>query len=153
LGERSDQPWLVVPGLNEIDGKGSSAVGEGGTIKTHAGAGILRRQANRNGMLDAIGDHGTNRVGDEGLPIPHANVHRHTYFVRQKFGLLQGELSKGGAANQAIPMFHFLHNWRRKRPPTGHAQEKVRHLVDGIRAAMSQQKDSGFLWTGQSLLP
>jgi hypothetical protein len=41
-------------------------------------------------------------------------------------------------------MLHFLHNWLRKRPPTGYSQEKVRHFFHRVRAAMSKQQDGVF---------
>jgi hypothetical protein len=42
-------------------------------------------------------------------------------------------------------MLHFIHDRLRERPPTGYAQQKVWHLIDGVGAAMSQQQDSSFL--------
>ena len=83
---------MIVPGLYEIDGKGRSLVaGEIRAVKTHAGPRILWRQADCNCVLDTIGHQGANRIGDERLPITHANVHRHTQFACQKFRLLQRE--------------------------------------------------------------
>jgi hypothetical protein len=45
-------------------------------------------------------------------------------------------------------MLHFINHRLRERPSAGYAEKKVWHLLDGVRAAVSEQQNSRFLWIG-----
>ena len=60
-------------------------------IKPHAGAGILRSQANDHGVVDFVGDHPLQSLRDEGPPVSHPDIHRQLQPGRQEFALLQSD--------------------------------------------------------------
>lgn len=76
LGKALDEERLVMPGFNEVKRNGGTLALDGFSIKSYAGPGILWREADNDRVLYTIADHGLDRLGDERLPISHADVYR-----------------------------------------------------------------------------
>ena len=90
FGKGSDQKRMVMPRLDEFDGKRHAAFDiQRRAIESDAGARVLRGQADDHGASDAIRLHGGNRVRDKRLPVTHSNVHRQLQFFRQQLTLPQ----------------------------------------------------------------
>ena len=72
-----DQQRIVVPLLDEIDREGRFPCfsQQRLSIESDAGSRILRSQADRYRARHAVRRHLLHRVGDEGLPVAHADVH------------------------------------------------------------------------------
>ena len=145
LGKSRDQERMIMPRLDELHGKRRAAFDiQRRAIKPHAGARVLRSQADDDGALHAIRLHGGNRVRDKRLPVTHANVHRQLQFFRQQFALPQREFGQRRPANQPVAMLHFLNHFRRDGPAAGDLIQKFRYVVHRIGTAVSQKQNRIF---------
>jgi hypothetical protein len=137
FGKGLNQQWMFMPGLDEIDGKWNLVLGgQCGAVEADAGARILWRQADDNGTFDAGNGHGVNCVRDKRFPITHADIDRQFQLFPEKSSLSEGPAGKWRTADQAVTMFHFFDHLVREGSPSGDPQQKFRHVLDGIGAAV-----------------
>ena len=129
-----------MPRLDELDGKRHAAFNiQRRAIESHAGARVLRGQADDDGARHAVRLHGGNRVGDKRLPVTHSHVHRQLQFFRQQFPLAQREDRQWRPPDQPVAMLHFLDHFRWHGPAAGNLVQKFRDFVYGIGTTMSQK--------------
>ena len=109
-------------------------------VEPHAGARILRSQANRHRAGHAIGAHLRHHVGDVRLPVAHAHVHRHPELLAQQPSLLQRQPRQRAAANRREPVLHFFHGLLRQRTSARHAHQILGNFLHRIRRPVRQQQ-------------
>ena len=105
-----------VPAIAQLLGKGLDHQGwschsstkstENGTlfpqhllVKPDAGPRVMRCKADCNGTLDAISGHLLQSVGDEGMPVAHADVNRDAQLARYSIRLLTSDAGERRAAD------------------------------------------------------
>ena len=75
FGEGLGEEWFVGPSGDEVYGEAvADGFHEGAAIEAGGGAGVLRSEAEDAGVLDAVGSHLRDDVGDVGMPVAHAHV-------------------------------------------------------------------------------
>ena len=69
-------------------------------VKSDAGLRIMRGQANRHHLSHVVRFHLPQRVGDEGMPITHADIGRDAQLAGDTVGLRLGNPGQRRAADQ-----------------------------------------------------
>ena len=126
-----------MPRLDELHGKRRTAFDiQSRAIETHAGARVLRSQADDHSALHPVRLHGRNRVRHEGFPVTHADVNRQPQFFGQQFALAQSKFGQRGLSNQPVTVLYFLNHFLWNRPAAGNLIQKLRYVIHRIGTPM-----------------
>ena len=113
LGEGVGEQRMMGPTAGEVDAQGSSFGFHRALVEAHAGARVLRREADHGSFFDAVGAHLAHYVGDVGTPVAHADVDADRFVLRGEFrfdesSLLHGDLGERAAADKRVAMLNFF---------------------------------------------
>src|SRR5262249_39848249 len=106
LGECGDQSGMIVPRLYEIQLE--RLLHHRAAVESHAGSGILWRQAQDRGVPDTVSPHQRYDVRNEWLPVAHAQVHAPLYGLLQRRRLPVGDFGKRRLADLRVAVLDFL---------------------------------------------
>ena len=76
LGKGLGKQRMPRPAFGKVDAQAGRLGLDGAAVKTHAGAGVLRRHADDRGLFHAVGAHLADHIGNVRTPVSHANVDR-----------------------------------------------------------------------------
>src|SRR5271157_2078352 len=142
--EGLDQQGMVVPFFDEVDGKRRTAPEQHLLVEPNASPRVVRRKADCNCTLDAIGGHLLQGVSDEGMPVAHAHVSGDAQLASHSIRLLASDPGERRAANQRVAMLDLAHHGLGHWPPARNVLQKFRNVFDPLRSAMSDQQQSFF---------
>ena len=109
-------------------------------IEPNAGTRIVRRQADHNRVAHSVRLHLLQSLQDKWVPVPHANINRHSNLLGKQCCLFQRKVCERRLTDRVVPMAHLFHNLLRQRPSSGDMQQELRHIVDRVRTSVRQQQ-------------
>jgi hypothetical protein len=137
----------AAPRPRKVDAQTASFGLNGAAVEAYAGAGVLRRHADDRGLLNAVGAHLADYVGNVGTPVAHADVDRTDWPVAFEFrfdqaSLLDGDFSERAAANERVAVLNLLESrLLRERPAADHVAQVFGNLLDGLGRSVGEQED------------
>ncbi len=98
LGEGLGEEGFVGPAGDELVSEGVACCGfECAAIKAGGSAGVLRGEAEDARVAYAVDLHLRDRLGDEGMPVAHADVDPGSGLFFEELGLAEGPAGEGRA--------------------------------------------------------
>ena len=113
LGKGFGQERVLRPGSSKVDAQAGRFGFDGAAVEAHAGAGVLRREAEDRCFFYAIGAHLADYIGDIGAPVAHADIDADGLALRGQFGfdeagLLQCDFSERAAADEGVAVLDLF---------------------------------------------
>ena len=149
LGKGFGKQRMLRPTFSEVDAKAAGFGLDSAAVEAHAGAGVLRRHADDRCLLNAIGTHLADYVGNVGTPVSHADVDPDGLagifkFRFDKASLFESDLGERAAANERVAVLDLFDYVLRQRSAADHVAQIFGNLLDGLRRSVGKQQNGLF---------
>ena len=148
---------MVGPSSDEVYFEACGGGHQGATIEADAGAGVLRGETDGLDGGDAVGAHLLDDVGDEGVPVAHADIDAGAEGFGQQAALPQGPAGEGRAfgegfiaeADGSVAVLELGDDLFGEGSAAGDAGEIVGHFAENVGGSVSEEEDGAGVGRGK----